>query len=164
MSDNFPDNVRRPSKQQKMSEDSSEELVPDVLPSDMISDHVLPFVDRSTWDNLVIANREIYEESRNLEAPWPMGELGGVGYEGHDIDHQFCFSSDGKHLCVLFSQDHSHIEQQRIRVWHKVVGSCGCIAFDDSNDRHLWCVCFSPVEHLLVSLHKISSRVAAIRL
>jgi hypothetical protein len=135
----------------------------DDLPNNVIIDHILPFVDRSTWDNVVVASREIYEGSRNLEAPWPVGELRGVGYEGDRID-QLCFSSDGKYLCVCDSQVQGDVEQQRIIVWHKVVGSCGCVSFNYSDDGHLWWVCFSPVENLLASLHLINSRSTAIRL
>jgi WD40 repeat protein len=146
--------MSRPSKQQKMSEDSSEELVPDILPIGVISDHVLPFVDRTTWDNLAVANREIYEASKNLEAPWPMGELRGVGYEGDDITY-VCFSPDGNYLCAL-SQNAS-VGLTRIRMWNKVVGSCGYFEsdFDDADDHDLsaWRVYFSPVENLLVSLY-----------
>jgi WD40 repeat protein len=123
----------------------------DDLPNTVIIDRILPFVDRSTWDNLVVANREIYEGSRNLEAPWPVGEVRGVGYEGHEIN-QLCFSSDGNYLCVRSSQDDGLVDQQRIRMWHNVVGSCG-LAFDGNEDMCLWRVYFSPVENLLVSLH-----------
>jgi WD40 repeat protein len=144
-----------------MSEDSSEELVPDILPIGVISDHVLPFVDRTTWDNLAVANREIYEAAKNLEAPWPMGELRGVGYQGDDITH-VCFSPDGNYLCAL-SQTHS-IGLTRIRMWNKVVGSCGYIEsvvtdaeFDeDFVNLSAWRVYFSPVENLLVSLYDVA--------
>jgi WD40 repeat protein len=120
----------------------------DILPNCVISDHILPFVlDRSTWDTLVVANREIDQGSRNLEAPWPVGELRGAGYEGDEI-YQLCFSSDAKYLCVL-SKD-PKLSVQRIRMWHKVVGSCACIVFDVP----VWRVYFSPVENLLASLHR----------
>jgi WD40 repeat protein len=144
----------RPSKQQKMAEQDSNDELRYNLPNCLISDHILPFVDRSTWDNLVVANREIYQGSRNLEAPWPVGDLiRRVDYEedeeneeedeitDEDIDHQVSFSSDGKYLCFL--------TEQRIRLWNNVVGSCGHIAVDVHNRF----VCFSPVENLLVSLH-----------
>jgi WD40 repeat protein len=136
----------RPSKQQKMAVDSNDELRCN-LPNCVIVDRILPFVDRSTWDNLIVANREIYQESRRHEAPWPVGELRGVGYEA-DEKEQLCFSSNGKYLCVC--------SDQRIRVWHKAVGSCGHIAFEDDTiiDMSLWKVCFSPVENLLISLHE----------
>jgi WD40 repeat protein len=149
----------RASKRQKMAEDSNDELRYN-LPNCLISDHILPFVDRSTWDNLIVANREIYQRSRNLEAPWPVGDLSirTFGYEEdeedeedefpHDAIQQLCFSSDGKHLCVR--------SDQRIRMWHNVVGSCGHISFDVSDGfaaMFLWSFRFSPVENLLVSLH-----------
>jgi WD40 repeat protein len=156
MLDNRPDDViSRPSKQQKMAEDSNDELRHN-LPNNLIIGHILPFVDRSTWDNLVVANREIYEGSRNIEAPWPVGALRGVGYEGDEINGLF-FSSDGNYLCVHSSQEHGHTEQQRIRMWHNVVGSCGHVTFDVSDGFEgyacLWNALFSPVENLLVSLH-----------
>jgi WD40 repeat protein len=138
----------RPSKQQKMAEDSNDELRYD-LPSCLISDHILPFVDRSTWDNLIVANREIYQGSRKHEAPWPVGELSRAFGDYEEID-QLSFSSDGKYLCVR--------SDRRIRMWHNVVGSCGFIAFDGREDSFadvdLWKVCFSPVENLLVSLQE----------
>jgi hypothetical protein len=56
--------ISRPSKQLKMSGGSNDWLCYN-LPSCVIIDHILPFVDRSTWDNLVVANREIYQRSRN---------------------------------------------------------------------------------------------------
>jgi WD40 repeat protein len=135
----------------------------------LISDHILPFVDRSTWDNLIVANREIYQRSRRHEAPWPVGELiRTFGYE-EDVEEneeddeitsyerieQLYFSSDGNYLCVL--------SDQRIRMWHNVMGSCGHIAVDVRNavgQVCLWSVCFSPVENLLVSLHDIDDHYA----
>jgi hypothetical protein len=74
--DSSPRTGRPCTKQQKLS---------DNLPDIVIIDRILPFVDRSTWDNLVVANREIYEGSRNLEAPWPVGEDRGVGDEQDGI-------------------------------------------------------------------------------
>jgi WD40 repeat protein len=158
----------RSSKQQKLAQDCSNDDIFYKLPNCVIRDHILPFVDRSTWDNLAVANREIYEGSRNLEAPWPVGKLGGAG-NGHAIA-QLCFSSDGKCLCV-FSEDQD-LQEQRIRMWHKVVGSCGCIAFDLSHgffpdnrpSTSLWRVCFSPVENLLASLHDIDDDQSMFRL
>jgi WD40 repeat protein len=117
----------------------------------LIVNRILPFVDRATWDNLIVANREIYQGSRNLEAPWPVGELiRRVDYEEDEEDH-LSFSSDGKYLFLLWDQE--------IRMWHNVVGSCGHITFDVHNrfadEYPAWRVCFSPVENLLVSLHKV---------
>jgi hypothetical protein len=80
----------------------------DNLPSNVIIDHILPFVDRSTWDNHVVANREMHQESRNLkaQAPWPVGELiRGVDYE-RDVITQICFSSDGEYIFVFSWEDH----------------------------------------------------------
>jgi WD40 repeat protein len=137
----------------------------DNLPNTVIVDHILPFVDRSTWENLIVANREIYEGSRKYEAPWPVGKLRGVGYGADEID-QICYSSGGKYLCVLSSQNVLE-DQQKIRVWHKVVGSCGHITFDGRDrfgDMSLWRVCFSPVENLLVSLHQDDGGNHAFRL
>jgi WD40 repeat protein len=148
----------RPSKQQKMAEDSNDELRYD-LPNCLISDQILPFVDRPTWDNLIVANREIYQGSRNYKAPWPVGELiRRVDDEEDEQTLQLCFSSDGRYLCVL--------SDERIRMWHNVEGSCGRIA-DEVNNRFdgcLWRVCFSPVENLLVSLHKDDGESHAFRL
>jgi WD40 repeat protein len=139
--DSSPRTGRPCAKQQKMS---------DNLPNNVIVDRILPFVDRPTWDNLVVANREIYEGSRNLEAPWPVGELIEGGYEADEIN-QLCFSPDGRYLCVRSAT-------KRIRLWHKVVGSCGRIDALDFGNRvdgygYLLSVCFSPVENLLASLH-----------
>jgi WD40 repeat protein len=138
----------------------------DNLPNNVIVELIHSFVDRLTWDNLVVANREIYEASRNLEAPWPVGKLRGVGYEEDEIV-QLCFSSDGKYLCVLSLQDNGRVDQRRVRMWHKVVGSCGCIISSLSNavdPMTVYRVCFSPVENLLASLHKMPGRRKAFRL
>jgi WD40 repeat protein len=145
-----------------MAEDSNDEFRYD-LPSCLISDHMLPFVERSTWDNLIVANHEIHQGSRKCEAPWPLGEFGYEEDEENEEDDestsheeisQLCFSSDGKCLCAL--------SDQRIRMWHNAVGSCGHIAAEVNNrfgDLSLWRVCFSAVENLLVSLHLDQSHV-----
>ena len=105
----------RPSKQQKMSKKSSDELLCN-LPNCVISDRILPFVDRSTWDNLVLANREIYHASKNLEAPWLTGELKGLGYARDSISRQLYFSSGGNYMCVLSDFDGRGYTYQRIRI------------------------------------------------
>jgi WD40 repeat protein len=141
----------------------------DDLPNSVIGRDIISFVDRSTWDNLVVVNREIYQESRNLKAkaPWPVGELiRGAGHERDEII-QICFSSDGDYFCVLSWGDHGLAQQSKIRMWHKVVGSCGCSVFSLSNSfdpTTVYGVCFSPVENLLASLHEIPGRRKAFRL
>jgi hypothetical protein len=41
-----------------------------VIGRDILSG-ILSFVDRSTWFNFIVANREFYQESRNLKAKAP---------------------------------------------------------------------------------------------
>jgi hypothetical protein len=103
----------RSSKQQKLAQDCSNDDIFYKLPNCVIRDHILPFVDRSTWDNLVVANREIYEGSRNLEAPWPVGKLGGAG-NGHAIA-QLCFRQTAN--TFLFSR--------KIRTFKNRESECG---------------------------------------
>jgi WD40 repeat protein len=68
--------------------------------------------------------------------------------------------------------DDQDLQEQRIRMWHKVGGSCGCIALDLSHgffsdnrpSTSLWRVCFSPVENLLASLNDIDDDQSMFRL
>jgi WD40 repeat protein len=124
------------------------------LPNCVIINHVLPFVDRSTWDNLVVANREIYQASREIKenAPWPEGELTGVGFQGDKI-RQLCFSVDREYLCVV--SENRELRQQRIRIWQKVTGSYRRIELAEHELSHpgadmpVWRVNFSPDEDIL---------------
>jgi hypothetical protein len=77
----------------------------------------LPFVDRLTWDNLIVGCHEIHQGLRSLKAPWSVGAklIRRFGYEEDEgnkkedestceqID-QLSFSSDGKHLCAFLDQ------------------------------------------------------------
>jgi hypothetical protein len=153
----------RPSNKHKIAEDSKDELGCN-LPNYVISVHILPFVCRSTWDNLIVACREICQQWRNLEAPWSVGELiRRFGYAGaeeneedddvtHEQREQLSVLLDGQCLCVL--------SDQRIQTWCNAVGSCGHIAVDVRNrfrEACLWSMCFSPVQNLLVPLHNINA-------
>jgi hypothetical protein len=39
------------------------------IPARIVVDLILPFVDRETWNNLILTNREIYKASKKIELP-----------------------------------------------------------------------------------------------
>lgn len=49
---------------------ASNEVNP-ILPPEVIFNHLLPFLDRATFDDCILLNREIYRLSRQLLPPWP---------------------------------------------------------------------------------------------
>jgi WD40 repeat protein len=114
------------------------------LPTSVISDHILPFTDRSTWNRLILANREIYKASQKIQAPWPSGEFEVLG--GHAIT-RVQFSSDGNLLCCS-------CDDNRIRIYHKEKGPYATIDFRiiDGPDSTITGMQCSPVENMLVVL------------
>lgn len=58
------------------------ENTPPDLPADILTLHVFPFLDRTTWNGLSIACKDIYESSKRLTPPWPLGRfvVGGAIY------------------------------------------------------------------------------------
>jgi WD40 repeat protein len=43
-----------------------------MLPADVIVNHLLPFLDRTTFDACILLNREVYRLSRPVLPPWPL--------------------------------------------------------------------------------------------
>jgi WD40 repeat protein len=115
------------------------------LPASTIGDLILPFVDRKTWNNLILSNREIYQASKKLEPPWPRGDF--LTNDHHSI-RRMAFSSDGKYY---FGQTNG----RRIHVWHKQIGPYAVL--DPNAPRRLdsgfpaTSMASSPTENLLVT-------------
>lgn len=64
-------------------------VLPITIPSSIIIEHILPFLDRETYDNCVIVNREVFETSKEISTPpWP----------------QKCFTLQSGVSCVTFAK------------------------------------------------------------
>jgi WD40 repeat protein len=115
------------------------------LPASTIGDLILPFVDRKTWNNLILSNREIYQASKKLEPPWPRGNF---STNDHHSIRQTAFSSDGKYI---FGQTNG----SRIHVWHKRIGPYAVLDPNAperlDNDFRGPSMASSPTENLLVT-------------
>jgi WD40 repeat protein len=117
------------------------------LPTSIIVDLILPFVDRKTWNNLILTNREIYQASKEIEPPWPSGKLSVDHGDFIDFIGYVAFSSDGKYF-ILYTTSGS------IHVWHKRIGPYAslCTTYHHAN-RHLRMssMASSPSENLLLT-------------
>jgi WD40 repeat protein len=110
----------------------------------MIVDLILPFVDRETWNNLILTNREICQASKKIEPPWPGGKF-SVDERTQVLD--MAFSSDGKYFIF-------HTTVGRIHVWHKRIGPYAVLhPTNRPANRHLriTSMASSPTENLLVT-------------
>jgi WD40 repeat protein len=105
---------------------------------------LLPFVDRETWNNLILTNRAIYQASKQIEPPWPRGKFS----DDHErIIRDVTFSSDGTYFLVLATL-------RGIRVWHQRIGPYAVLCpTNRPANRHLGTssMASSPTENLLVT-------------
>jgi WD40 repeat protein len=112
------------------------------LPTSIIVE-LLPFVDRKTWNNLILTNQAIYQASKEIEPPWPSGKF---SVDGRIFD--MTFSSDGIYLFVQTTG-------RWIRVWHKRIGPY--VVLHPTNravNRHrppMTSMASSPTENLLMT-------------
>jgi WD40 repeat protein len=112
------------------------------LPASIIVDLILPFVDRETWNNLILTNREIYKASTKIEPPWPRRKF-LMDERVFDIT----FSSDGKYFFV-------QTIDIWINVWHKRIGPYAVLHLTNRPaNRHFQItpMASSPTENLLVT-------------
>jgi WD40 repeat protein len=111
------------------------------IPASIIVDLILPFVDRKTWNNLILTNREIYKASKQIEPPWPRGKF--------SLDERtqvlgMTFSSDGKYFIF-------YTAGSRIHVWHKRIGPYAVPTNRPANQHlQITSMASSPTENLLV--------------
>lgn len=106
------------------------------LPTSVIVDSILSFLDRETWNHAIVGNREIYNASFGVDPPWPMERL-------IPTDHQverMAFSSDGRYVCC-YCGDH------RTYVYHIRRGPYGIINMNTA----VYSMCCSPVANVLLS-------------
>ena len=68
-------------------------LIPEI-PTTVLTTHLLPFLDRKTWNNLSMASRELREVTSSLVPPWPTKISLGPGV----LLHSLLFSPDGNHI------------------------------------------------------------------
>ena len=71
----------------------------------VLASHVLPFLDRSTYNRLCLASKEVYQASRHLIPPWPQGGCFRVG----KLVTAVCFSPDGQTLAVSSNHKKIHL-------------------------------------------------------
>jgi hypothetical protein len=81
--------------------ESSASTIPSI-PANLIAESILPFVDdRTTWNSLCMANKELHEVDHKLTPPWP--EKGSI--EVGSIVTCVALSPNGSHV-AWGSQDH----------------------------------------------------------
>ena len=119
------------------------------LPVSLIVEHILPLLDRVSWNRLCSSYKELYAARRKVtNPPWPF--KGRLHAGGHGNVYSVAFLLDSE---LLTSGGSDRI----IRIWDRTDGRCTHLEghTNDVNDLH-----FSPDGKLLVS----ASRDRTIRL
>jgi WD40 repeat protein len=107
------------------------------LPTTLWIEHVLPLLDRVSFNNLCSTYRELYEASRNVTPPWPTKSF-QVGAHVNSV----AFSPDGGMLA-------SGSEAGIVRVWHRADGRCTAL---EGHTAPIPSIAFSPDGNLLASV------------
>jgi WD40 repeat protein len=88
------------------------------IPGSVLVYHVLPFLDRSTYNRLCLASKEVYQASRYLIPPWPQGRCFRVG----KLVTAVCFSPDGQTLAVSSNHKKIHLWNVKKGLYTKLQG------------------------------------------
>jgi WD40 repeat protein len=119
------------------------------LPTSIIVE-LLPFLDRETWNNVILTNRAIYQASTLIEPPWPRRKF-SVGEHEHKLVLilHMTFSSDGKYFFVKTLC-------RGIYVWHKRIGPYAVLYHTAARAARrtfqIKSMASSPTENLLVTV------------
>jgi WD40 repeat protein len=82
------------------------------IPMNVIREHILPLLDRASWNRYCSTSKEIHDASRNVAPPWPCKIL-QTGY----IARSLVFSPDGGLLACACADG-------VIRIWDRIDGRC----------------------------------------
>jgi WD40 repeat protein len=88
------------------------------IPGSVLVSHVLPFLDRSTYNRLCLASKEVYRASRHLIPPWPQGRCFRVG----KLVTAVCFAPDGQTLAVASNHKKIHLWNVQKGLYTKLQG------------------------------------------
>jgi WD40 repeat protein len=105
------------------------------LPASIIVE-LLPFLDRKTWNSLILTNRDIYQASKEIEPPWPRGKF---SVDHPDFIRDVTFSLDGNYFFVQTTG-------RAIHVWHERIGPYAVLY-----PTKITSMASSPTENLLVT-------------
>jgi WD40 repeat protein len=108
-----------------------------MIPTCVIVEHILPFLDRATYDNCVIANKEVFHASQMVvPAPWP----------------QTCLGVEQEILCAAFAPSGRAVacgcKGGDLYIWNKQQGRRHILK---GHDLSVLSLVFSPNEELLAS-------------
>ena len=108
------------------------------LPVSVIIEHVLPLLDRVSWNRLCSTFEELYANSRKVHTPWPFKRRLYAGGRGNVYSVPFLPDNE-----LLASGGRDDI----IRIWNRTEGLCTQLE-EGPGVRDL---CFSPDGKLLAS-------------
>jgi WD40 repeat protein len=132
-------NKKRPSDGSVSTRTRSKKSKPIIpqLPTLLWIEHVLPLLDRVSWNRLCAAFRELYEATRNLNSPWPQKKSLRLGSKMLSL----AFSPDGG---LLASGSIDRI----VRIWDRRNGQCSML---EGHTGDVISLCSSPDGTLLAS-------------
>jgi hypothetical protein len=87
------------SQEQEQEQNHGSILLLPELPSTLLMEHVMPFLDRITWNRVATCNKETYQASKLLKCPpppWPTSLL----HLERDSIFALAFSPDGTSLAA----------------------------------------------------------------
>jgi WD40 repeat protein len=108
------------------------------LPVGVIVEHILPLLDRVSWNRLGSTNKELYAASREVNPPWPFRRR--LHADRHAYLHYLAFSPNGELLAGAGSDE-------IIYIWDRADGRCTHLERHDGVN----CLHFSPDGKLLAS-------------
>jgi WD40 repeat protein len=109
---------------------------PEYIPPSIIVEHILPFLDRDTYDNCIVINKEVFNASKVVSLPpWP----------------QICKALNSGISYVEFSPSSQAVACSRtdgvICLWRKD----GRQSTLEGHSSEVLSIAFSPTEHVLAS-------------
>jgi uncharacterized protein with WD repeat len=107
------------------------------LPMNLIREHILPLLDRVSWNRYCSTSKEIHDASRKATPPWPYTSL-----QADSPLRSLAFSPDGRLLAC-------GCDGGIIRSWDRVHGTCNQLEGHTTDDIN--CLSFSPDGKTLAS-------------
>jgi WD40 repeat protein len=107
------------------------------IPPSIIVEYILPFLDRATYDDCILANKEVFETSKTVSfPPWP----------------QKCLQVGSEVSCVAFSSSNKAVacgcENGAVFLWQNRTGHRITLK---GHEMEVLNIVFSPTEHVLAS-------------